>query len=388
METVATLFLNLQVLKLNPKVKQALANDGNPLGTLLLADTKEALRNAHWLAAGISVKDGQLSIKVATDGQAPPESKAAGFASPQGLGEGILPNLAVPGRIAAFSLYRDLRAFYAAKDELFPERTSGLVFFENMMGIFFSGIELTDGVLGEANSDLRVVVAAQHYDPAVGTPSEQVPGFAAVLRLRHPQVFGEVVEEAWQKALGLVNFTRGQKALPGLVLDRDTHAGVKYSLSYYRPPSGKESGGIDARYNYRPTLARPGDYVVLSSTDGLAKDLIDALKAETTGAVKPSAAAHTLAEIDGAGLRGILLANREQLIRKNMLEKGHTRQKAESDIGLVLTALDFLDRARLTVSRESRHPEAVLELKLKLPANKGEKPASAGNISAEQKPGA
>ena len=40
-----------------------------------------------------------------------------------------------------------MHKFYAAKDTLFPDRTSGLIFFENMMGIFFSGRDLTDEVL-------------------------------------------------------------------------------------------------------------------------------------------------------------------------------------------------------------------------------------------------
>jgi len=48
---------------------------------------------------------------------------------------------------------------------------------------------------------------------AVGTPEPQWPAFALVLGLRDAKAFGEVMEEAWQKALGLVNFTRGQKAL-------------------------------------------------------------------------------------------------------------------------------------------------------------------------------
>ena len=46
----------------------------------------------------------------------------------------------------------------------------------------------------------------------------KLPGFAVVLQLRDPAKFQEVMEEAWQKAIGLVNFTRGQKALPGLII--------------------------------------------------------------------------------------------------------------------------------------------------------------------------
>jgi hypothetical protein len=369
----AMLFLNMQMLRLVPKVKEALAEEANPLGTLLLADTREALRQANWLALGIYLDQGKLVLKILTDGQAPPGSKALAFANPLNADEGLLPPLEVPGGIARLSLHRDLRGFYAAKDELFPERTSGLVFFENMMGIFFSGIELTEGVLGETRPDIRVVVAAQRYDAAIGTPADQMPAFAAVLRLRHPQAFGEIVEEAWQKAVGLANFTRGQQAQPGLIIDRASHSGVKYTLSYFRPPSDKNRGAIDSRYNYRPSLARPGDYVIISSTDGLAQDLIDAVQKEAATRPKPSQAAHSSLEIDGAQLHAILVANREQFIRKNMVDKGSSREQAETQTGIFLTAVGYVDRAVLTLARENAHPQATLELMLKAPGGKPEK---------------
>ena len=367
-DAAATIYLDLAKLRQNPKLKQALAEDSNPLGTLLLADTKEALRQANWLAMGLFVKDGALRLELATDGQAPAASKSAAFASPR-ADEGLLPHLNPPGRIASLSLYRDLREFYAAKDELFPERTSGLIFFENMMGIFFSGIELTDGVLGEFRPEVRLVVAEQRYDPAIGTPSVQVPAFAAVLRLRHPEKFGETVEEAWQKALGLANFTRGQNALPGLIIDRASSSNVKYTLAYYRPPAGTNQTTIDTRYNYRPTLARPGDYVILGSTDGLATDLIAALQQESANPPRPDVARHSLAEVDGAPLRAILLANREHLVQKNMVEKGHTRQQAEHEIKVLLTLLDYLDQAELAIGREHGRPgrEPRAEAKMAAP---------------------
>jgi len=372
-DALAMLFLNLQQLRLAPKVKEALAEDANPLGTLLLADTKEALRQANWLALGIYLHEGKLVLKTFTDGRVPPGSKALAFANPRNPDEGLLPRLEIPGGIACLSLHRDLTSFYAAKDELFPERTSGLVFFENMMGIFFSGIELTEGVLGQTQPDIRVVVAAQRYDTAIGTPADQVPAFAAVLRLRHPQAFGEIVEEAWQKAVGLANFTRGQQALPGLIIDRASHRGVKYTLSYYRPPSAKDKAAIDSRYNYRPSLARPGDYLIISSTDGLAEDLIDAVQKEAASPPKPSQAAHSSLEVDGAQLHALLVANREPMIRKNMVDKGNTRQQAETETGFFLTALGCVDRAVLTLARENAHPQATLELRLKAPGGKPEK---------------
>ena len=94
----------------------------------------------------------RLAIDVRVDGKVDTTSGPAAFAGPRDSKQGAWPNLAVPRRIAAVSLYRDLHAFYAAKDELFPERTSGLIFFENMMGIFFTGRDLTEEVLAETES--------------------------------------------------------------------------------------------------------------------------------------------------------------------------------------------------------------------------------------------
>jgi hypothetical protein len=369
-DTVASVFLNMQALRKNPKLQQALVGDSNPLALLLLADVRESLSNATWLAVGVAVKEGQLALKIVTDGQAAAASKSASFATPAGPEEGPLPQLTVPNRIAGVSLYRDLRGFYAAKDDLFPERTSGLVFFENMMGIFFSGKELTEGVIGQLRPDLRVIVAEQRYDPAAGTPSAQAPVFAAVLRLRHPEEFSEAVEEAWQKALGLANFTRGQNALPGLILDRASHAGVKYSFAYYRPPGAKDKGPVDSRYNYRPSLARTGDYIIISSTDALAADLIDAVKQEAAMAVKPLSGGHSFVEVEAPRVRALLAANFEGEVRKNMVEKGNTREQAEADVRGFLTLLDCFERATLTLSRQNGHPQAELLLKLKVPSAK------------------
>jgi hypothetical protein len=101
--------------------------------------------------------------------------------------DGALPNLSVPRQIAGLSFYRNLHQFYAAKDDLFPQRTSGLIFFENMMGIFFTGRDLTEEVLAELTPEIRLVVAQQEYAPEVGTPDPQFPGFALIFGMKPPR---------------------------------------------------------------------------------------------------------------------------------------------------------------------------------------------------------
>ena len=71
--------------------------------------------------------------------------------------------------------------------------------------------------------------------------------------------------------------------------------------------------------------------------------------------------------IDGGELHTILSQNRELIIRKNMVEKGNTREQAESDVAGLLLFTGCIDEGTLSVARDGGHPQATLELKLKLP---------------------
>ena len=177
----ATAYVDMAARKAEPQDPRGARRTTIRLGALLFLGVTETLRDSQWLSLGLTVENGVLRLRAAVDGKTTARSGIASFTWPQAAGEGALPNLRVPRRIAAGSLYRDLHAFYAAKDNLFPERTSGLIFFENMMGIFFTGRDLTEEVLSETQPEVRFVVAQQQYDPAIGTPQVQLPALAARL---------------------------------------------------------------------------------------------------------------------------------------------------------------------------------------------------------------
>jgi len=364
-DATAMVFANLKPLMDLPKVAQLLEQQrGNPLAALTFTGIVEAVRDSSWLALGLYTEDSTLALRASVDGKTVAPTSPAAFALPKKPGEGVLPNLSVPRRIAALSLYRDLHQFYAAKDDLFPERTSGLIFFENMMGIFFSGRDLTDEVLAETKPEIRFVVAEQEYDPTIGTPQIKLPAFAAILRLRHPVEFDEVVEEAWQKAVGLINFTRGQQALPGLIIDRPIHKKTKFTVAYFSTSGIDNKTSLDQRFNIRPALAMPGEYLILSSTDGLARDIIDALNQEMERAVEPLSGIHNSVEIDGGQLSSILEANRETLVRGDMIKKGSTQEEAETGIGMLITLVKLVDNVKLSVGTHEGMTQANLEMKL------------------------
>ncbi|MCX5643993.1 MAG: hypothetical protein NTZ17_04810 [Phycisphaerae bacterium] len=365
-QAAATVFLNLKPLLGIPNVAALLEKQrANPLAALTFAGLAESVRNSNWLSLELNVEGRTLALRALTDGKITGPTNPAAFALPQKAGDGAWPNLAVPRRIAALSLYRDLHGFYAAKDTLFPERTSGLIFFENMMGIFFTGRDLTSEVLAETQPEVRIVVAEQQYDPAAA-PAVQVPAFAVVLRLRHPEQFDKVVEEAWQKAVGLINFTRGQKALPGLIIDRPIYKDTKYTVAYFAPPDANDKTKLDTRFNIRPALAMPGNYLILSSTDGLARDLIDALNRETGQTVTPIAQTHSVLEIDGGQAVSALRANRAILVQGDMVKKGKSRQESEAGIDMLLAAVRLVDQVKLSLGTDRGLTQAQLTVKLNL----------------------
>ena len=363
-DAVATAYVNLEILKQVPGVEKALDSEKNPLAALVFAGVTEAVRQSTWLGIGLKIDGETLRLEAAVDGKLTDPAGPAAFAQPAEPTGGALPHLAVPGRIAGMSLYRDLHGFYAAKDDLFPERSSGLILFENMMGIFFSGRDLTEEVLAEAQPEVRVVVAEQKYDPAVGTPVVKIPGFALVLRLRHPEEFNLIMEEAWQKAVGLTSFTRGQQALPGLIIDRFTHGDTKYTVAYFSPAEVEDREHLETRFNFRPALAMLDDYLILSSAEGLARDLIDATKKEFAATIEPLAAVHSSVRLDGRRLASILGTNREQLVRHNMIEEGNTQEEAETEIDLLMTLVQYLGSVKLDVGSRDGNTQASLELEL------------------------
>jgi len=366
-DTVATAYADLKLLMQIPDLARLLSQVGkNPLAALSFAGIVESIRDSNWLALGLYIHDYSLVFRVSVDGKTVAKTSPAGFALPKEPEEGVMSNLSVPRRIAAMTLYRDLHQFYAAKDDLFPERTSGLIFFENMMGIFFSGRDLTNEVLAETRPEIRFVVAEQQYDPEIGTPITKLPAFAAILRLRNPDDFDEVVEEAWQKAIGLVNFTRGQQAMPGLIIDRPVHAQTKLTLAYFSTAGIEDKTKLDQRFNIRPTLAMPGGYVIFSSTDGLARDLVDALNKEIKQEDKPLVKTHSLLEIDGGQLASILQANRQALVRGDMVKKGNTQEQAEAGIDMLITLARFVKHIELSIGINEDLTQARLKINLNL----------------------
>ena len=365
-EPVATLFVNLKAIKAHPPIAAVLNQGPNPAASLLIPGVMEALQGSNWVAMGLSIDGYKFGLEATVDGKTVDAEGPAGYAWSDKPDGGALPNITVPRQIAGMTFFRDLQTFYGAKDELFPQRTAGLVFFENMMGIFFTGRDLTDEVLSELQPDVRFVVAEQEYDAKSGIPQLQFPSFAAIFRMDNPDYFGEVMEEAWQKGLGLINFTSGQKAQPGLILYRPTHKDVTFSVSRYSTADMDETEKTHSRSNFKPSLAIFDEWLVMSSSEALARNLIDALKEETAKQTKALAGVHSMVEVNGRQLVSILKANREGLVRNNMVDDGSSREEAEVAIDMILKIAEYFGGAKIELGSQDGRMRARMDVEVNL----------------------
>jgi len=360
----AWIFVNLSALEERPRAERlSEALRSNPLLGLVLADTLQAVNRSSWLAGAIAVQKDRLSLEFQVDGSLPAPDQPIAFSLPDDKA-GVLPNIEVPRRLAGLTMYRDLAKFYAAKDILFPERTSGLIFFENMMGVFFTGRHFSEEVLPQLHPEIRAVIAAQEYDPDYGIPDVQIPAMAVLFRMKDPARFSLLAEEAWQKALGLINFTRGQQALPGLILDRQEYQGVRYTVAAFPTIGLTAEERRHIRFNFKPVLAPCGEHLILSSTEQLARDIIDYLRHEDRVGPARLAGCGLLLETNREGLVKIIEANRESFVLQNMVEKGHGREKAEEEVRNLFLLVGLLGEMRLEWNRISNQPRVKIQWRL------------------------
>jgi hypothetical protein len=365
-EATLKAYLRMDLLKHAEGMQKALTRNLNPMLALLLAGLPDTLSNSNWVSAGLLVDEESLSLQAITDGTLD-TSGPMSFIAAKNQTSAVLPPIQVKNQIASFSFYRDIYQFYSAKDDLFPERTSAIIFFENMMGIFFTGRDLTEEVWKEVKPEIRFVVSEQRYDPTIGTPEVQFPSFGIVFKLYNPEKFGIVVEEAWQKAIGLTNFTRGQQAEPGLLIDRPIYKEVKMTLTHFALSGDEDKSKLDIRFNFRPTLAVYKDNLILCSTDQLAQDLIDGLEIEQKSVIETVKDTHSFVQVNGDKLATILEANRDAIVRNEMVENGKTKEEVEAEQKTIGRILQYTKQASLTVGTLQKSTQATLKLDLNLP---------------------
>jgi hypothetical protein len=167
--------------------------------------------------------------------------------------------------------------------------------------------------------------------------------------------------------MAISNVESAQKNGPVFELGSEDADGIRISTTKYlvssRGTSASEVGAT--RYNYSPSVAQVGRYVVFSSSTGLARSLVRELKARPApGQERKDQAATFTVEADGPELARLLEQNRSRMVMQTMLGQGETKPDAERRVGQILDLFRYLGHGRLVVADTA--DRTLLDLKLDL----------------------
>lgn len=339
-----------------------------PQETLLLGAWAESARKSPWLVATLAWSDRRLAAELTLP--APPGGRGGarkGFVPPRGAGAPSLLN--PPGTIASVGLWRDLAAVWEARTDLFaPEDVQNLAKLDTFAGQFFGGRDFGTGVLGALSNDWRLVVALQDYAAMSPSPDVKAPAFALVMDVKPDDAdFSERLRVAFQSFIGLSNLGAAQSKAPPLDLGSETFEGVTISTTRYMgvaKDKNKAKGEgvtapVHARHNFSPSVAQVGNHFILSSSLGLTRDLVKTL--QTPGRPEQGT---LVAAADGATLATLVDLNRTRLVLQNMLEKGHDKEQAEAELGMLTALLRYLGHGRLSIQDRDEATRLGLEFSL------------------------
>jgi hypothetical protein len=353
-----------------PGVTKALDGPGdNPVAEFLVAGVLEALKSAPYAAFSLHGDDRELRFRV----QLPyPPAKVAEkrkwFFAPE-PGKAAYAPLKPKGTIQSISIYRDLSGLWLQREKLFNDEViARLAQADSGLGLYFSGRDFGSEVLGALTPRLQIVAVRQQFAPDEPLPAVKLPAFALVLEMKNPDDFAKHLLLGYQKVIGLANVVGGMNGQPQMLLDSEQYGGVKIWRGQFlvEPNTSKQKAPI--QYNFSPACATVGNRFVLSSTVGLARDLIDELK-------KPSATQLTSDNMalvtDLAELAAVLGDNKEALIAQNLLKEGSSRERATAETDLLLDALRAGRTASLRLATSA--DQVWLEAAVGLPPSNGAK---------------
>ncbi len=341
--------------KIDPKF--AAKDDKRDTGQVILfGGWPEAIVKAPWIGASLTWTGEKLAAEVALpvrSGGRPEAEK--GFVPPKDSGAPAL--VLPPGTIASLSLWRDYSTFWESRAELLsPEAVQGLAQLDGVAGQFFGGRDFGTGVLGALTSDWRLVVALQDPKTLDPMPDVKLPAFGLVIDLKPDDTdFAQRLKVAFQSFIGLVNIGAAQSKSPPLELGSETFEGITIATSKYLPaaPADKVKGGekkekeaVNIRHNFSPSAAQVGNHFIIGSSMGITRALVTAIKSPG----KRERLSATLAvEADGSTLAQLIDLNRNRLVMQNMLEKGHDKDQAEAEIGVLSILARHLGHGRLSI---------------------------------------
>ena len=338
-------FVDLKQLRDAGQAKELFVGQAdNPGAEIFFGGVLAALQHTDHLTASLKTKGPYVRLTATTPYQHQwAEGPREHFFGPDGKGRA---KQLVKDEESIFSIaaYRDIARMWMQADDLFsPEMVDSLAEADSNLTTFFGGRDFGEDILGSLKPQVQFLVSRQSF-PTLPRPALKLPGFTLVGTLKDPEPMKRDLKRTFQSLIGFLNIVGAMEGNPQFDMDSETVGEAKiYTASYVAEPEEAKSESARIFFNFSPCIAFRGDRVVISSSIEVAKRLINAEAGAET-------AANTQAVLRGEAARSALNDNRNQLIAQNMLEEGHTRAEAETEIGALLDIASLIRSLELKLT--------------------------------------
>jgi hypothetical protein len=335
----------------------------NPAVELLAGGIISALPQASYVTVTTQVQRERISLELSLPCNltAAAEKKEFYFGP---AGQGIAPPLLQPTHsLLSLSTYRDFASLWHRAPDLFDDAVNAK-FVEASAGLktIFGGRDFADDILDHLQPGMQIVVSRQVYGDNDVMPAIRFPAAALVVRMKNPAETARTLKITFQNLVGFGNIAAGQNGVDPLDLNSEKVGDALVVSSEYLPPDDESTRrAAPPQYNVSPTAVFVGDQFILASTKALAlelKELVTQVPASQPGI-------NTAARVDGPTLHAVLSDNQSHLVAQNMLEKGHDREAAEKEIGVLLALTRHLGETSLRLG----HADGALNLRLEATLN-------------------
>lgn len=242
---------------------------------------------------------------------------------------------ALKDRLGLISFSRSFVKWYKSREQLLePKLQPEFDKFETGLATFLPGKDFAEDVLPLLTGRIAFVAAPQDYSYLDGKPGVQIPAFALVVELAKPREGADIMNLVTQTILTITNLEASKQKRQPWVQSSESYRDVQINFArYLQRPKGDQ---LATSYNFQPASALVANRYILSSSLGLCRQLIEALKADNepiATAVSPSRTAmpNFVQELSPSIVASLLEANAAVIHARN-IQNGKTAEQSAREL--------------------------------------------------------
>ena len=307
----------------------------NALASILLGGLIEGAAESPFVAATLDIRKSEIVIHSVVPCEVTDLSDAHQSFFPSHDLPASAANWHPDGRVGSFSIRRDFTRWYLHREDLLAEQVlPGFDKFESGLGNLLPGKDFGTDVLPLLGSQITLLAAQQDFSHLGGMPGVKLPGFAAVVELNQPAEAADVFRLFFQTFSAILNIQAGQQGRQPLVMTSEEYRGTQIAYGkYLDKPTGER---LPLVFNFLPAAAWIGNKMIVSSSLGLCRDLIDQHHAPPADDAVVSRDMQF--ELTADTLADVLQSNHDFFVAR-AVQQGRAHQQAQQQFDLLMATL-------------------------------------------------